>query len=735
MRCPPAVLFFWIALCVSCQREPQRPVLKRQDWFKITLGASDTGPTDWSGSLETTDGRIVHLSPWRFLAADSLDVWKHTWTAMTRPGGIDSIRSLGLYAGVEGSSALQLHTPHGVASFSPDQVAFGGVLPLLSGRVVVERAVQAVPIASRQASDPAVGGGWVAWVAEHGARERLMVSRVDGADTQQIAEGEFFAPFLAAGEDGRVHLVVSQSDHNTWRIALAVGDEGKWTPLQIISDGGPDLMPRAVVDAQGDLRVVWQSWREGRSQIMMRRWNAQSRQEPVVVSDNRRNAWAPSIAADSSGQAHIVWDASDDGPANVYYRAESGGAFQPQRRIGPSALFETHATVAVDANDNVWLAWNEFQDREKDVKLRVGKWGARGFEVAAGLPPGWLEQPQLVSDHQGNVWCLVSRRDSVWDYAAMRLSDAGWSMPITLSRSGGELGRRAVIAPDPDNSIRAAWEGPLDSVFTGWIPSPPTSNPIRTIAPEPVPAPPPPPQLLPIRARLRDYRIATQGKSLRVLRGAVREWTGSIIDAYRDAIDTESLDWLALNSATDWEMVQKAADLFHYPGRFTPLYALRHVIWAKRPSSTPAGDREDHARRTSGILHTPSSEYYTMLLAENNTRGDLIEALRARHSYTASADILLDVRAGDFIQGDVFATNARPKLSVVVEAAVPVDQVEVLRGGKPVFVTKPGTLSVKFDYADAGGPAGENRYEVRALQRDGKSATSSPIVILIRYNR
>jgi hypothetical protein len=63
----------------------------------------------------------------------------------------------------------------------------------------------------------------------------------------------------------------------------------------------------------------------------------------------------------------------------------------------------------------------------------------------------------------------------------------------------------------------------------------------------------------------------------------------------------------------------------------------------------------------------PSSTHvsYAVLLAEDSTREAILNAIRARHAYAATDNILLDVRSGDHIQGDIF--TERPKLQVRVE--------------------------------------------------------------------
>jgi hypothetical protein len=120
------------------------------------------------------------------------------------------------------------------------------------------------------------------------------------AERQTIAEGEFFRPALTAGADGKLYLAVSVHDGDTWKIAVASGQGSKWSKLETISSGGPDISPRAAVDSGGRLWVVWQAYRGGRSRILARMFNG-SWQGETAVSENTRNAWGPAIAIDSKG--------------------------------------------------------------------------------------------------------------------------------------------------------------------------------------------------------------------------------------------------------------------------------------------------------------------------------------------------------------------------------------------------------------------------------------------------
>jgi hypothetical protein len=127
---------------------------------------------------------------------------------------------------------------------------------------------------------------------------------------------------------------------------------------------------------------------------------------------------------------------------------------------------------------------------------------------------------------------------------------------------------------------------------------------------------------------------------------------------------------------------------------------------------------------------------YACLLAEKFTREGLVDAIRKRHAYGATDNILLEFRASsggaehgaEHIMGDIFAAAESPRFTVRVQGTGTIKQVDVIKNGKFIYTARPGEKQARFELTDREfGGAGESWYYARVLQEDGQIAWSSPM--------
>jgi hypothetical protein len=128
--------------------------------------------------------------------------------------------------------------------------------------------------------------------------------------------------------------------------------------------------------------------------------------------------------------------------------------------------------------------------------------------------------------------------------------------------------------------------------------------------------------------------------------------------------------------------------------------------------------------------HLSTHLSFSCILAEANTREALYDAMKRRHAYAATDNIIMDVRCGDRIMGDIFETAQPPALKVKVIATRPLAEVVIVKDNEVVHSIKPGGSEAEFTWTDArSAPGKHSYYYVRAVQQDQRLAWASPMWI------
>jgi hypothetical protein len=132
--------------------------------------------------------------------------------------------------------------------------------------------------------------------------------------------------------------------------------------------------------------------------------------------------------------------------------------------------------------------------------------------------------------------------------------------------------------------------------------------------------------------------------------------------------------------------------------------------------------------------HLSTHISYACTIATDFTREGLLDAMRQRHSYGATDNIILDYRlqsgGKEYLQGDIVKAPAEFQLSVKVIGTADIRQIDVIKNNKFIHNRQPLTREASFTFVDNQPSAGESYYYVRVIQADDQMAWSSPIWII-----
>jgi hypothetical protein len=134
---------------------------------------------------------------------------------------------------------------------------------------------------------------------------------------------------------------------------------------------------------------------------------------------------------------------------------------------------------------------------------------------------------------------------------------------------------------------------------------------------------------------------------------------------------------------------------------------------------------------SSGRLSTHIS--YANVIAPEATREAILYAIRKRHVYASTDNIIAEVRSGDHVMGDEFQVAGQPQISVKLIGTGAFAKVVIVKDGKEVYSLEPKSKEVSFQWSDAGAEAGKTSYYyVRGEQVDGQLVWVSPMWIGVK---
>jgi hypothetical protein len=120
---------------------------------------------------------------------------------------------------------------------------------------------------------------------------------------------------------------------------------------------------------------------------------------------------------------------------------------------------------------------------------------------------------------------------------------------------------------------------------------------------------------------------------------------------------------------------------------------------------------------------------YFIVIAEKNDRASILDAVKKRHCYGATDNIIVDLRSGESIQGDEFTTRVAPAIQFQVIGTNKLAKIDVLRDSKVVKTFTPDGSEFRGTWTDNDPEKDSHYYYIRVLQTDGEVAWASPLWI------
>lgn len=572
-----------------------------------------------------------------------------------------------------------------------------------------------------------VGRLWVAWESgpPHWGKDQgyvtrqRYVDRPEGSGAPLAGQRE---PQIACWRNGRWEAPVQP-------LREAFPQRAVYRP-QVISDGQGSVWviakPRIDVKVADGARGYWEYWI---TRYEGERWTAA---EPLPSSKGRLSSKA-SAATDSQGDLWVAWE-TDNRREGFYHRPIRQQVYamrlaKPARteqlRLKPLELHAQAPPPAHPNEDEDVARLRSYVAEVRGRKLRIVRGDFhRHTELSwdgGGRNDGSLEDFYRYmldaanmdfgasTDHQGGAW-------PYWWWYSQKMADMYHVPGVFVPFFGYE---RSVIFPHGHRNV----------FFVNRAEARVTPFHLRTGVKN---------FLLPLGPQGDEPGVGTGD--------VVENDTKLLYEALRGKDAVVIPHTSATRMGTDWRdndpHLEPVVEIFqgcrtNYERVDAPLAAHpdRDAAHIKRAGYFPQGMVSNAWAKGYKLGIIASSDHgsthlsYAMVYTDDFSRKGILAAIRQRHTYGATDNILLDVRMGQYFMGDEFRLERPEPLRVKITGTREIARVVVIKDNGVVYSTEPRTRQVEFTFRDTGEVQGRHFYYVRVEQVDGMLAWSSPFFV------
>jgi hypothetical protein len=129
--------------------------------------------------------------------------------------------------------------------------------------------------------------------------------------------------------------------------------------------------------------------------------------------------------------------------------------------------------------------------------------------------------------------------------------------------------------------------------------------------------------------------------------------------------------------------------------------------------------------------HRSTHISYAIVYAKDNSRAEIIKAIKQRHTYAATANILADVRSvadgKEHFLGDEYTASEAPKFNIKLVGTGAFSKVVIVKDDEEIHTETPNSDKVDFTWTDPSPTPGKTSYYyVRGEQANGELVWVSP---------
>ncbi|MDP3789135.1 MAG: hypothetical protein Q8R48_01905, partial [Candidatus Omnitrophota bacterium] len=248
------------------------------------------------------------------------------------------------------------------------------------------------------------------------------LSEATGLDTFLIQVG----PECPDGYLASFTLIIEDLERHSWQENFDI----VVTKNELIIEFGRETKnadsPQIASDGDGHVYMVWSDYRNGNPHIY---FNYSSDHGAIWQANDIRldtnavgAAWPffprPKISSDNNGNVDVVWEDWRNGKSDIYfnYSRDYGATWRASDiRLdtnAPGAADSYYPQISSDNNGNVYIVWTDRRNGKSDIYFNYSRdygaiWQASDIRLDTDSPGSEVSiSPQIVSDGDGRVYVV-----------------------------------------------------------------------------------------------------------------------------------------------------------------------------------------------------------------------------------------------------------------------------------------------------------------------------------------
>ncbi len=259
---------------------------------------------------------------------------------------------------------------------------------------------------------------------------------------------------IAAGPDGRIHVVWADNRDGMYHIYYKCFDGKAWSKDECISQGY-GLDPSISLLPHGRILVAWYWFGYD---TFARIFDGSRWQNETKLSDcTPINSTWPSTVTDAAGRAHAFWPVSSFCEAFLMHRVYDGQRWLPCDTIPGTTGNPMLTAAACDSKGNLHLVWTDGRDGNFEIYYTTydgSRWGA--FQRLTSDPAA-SELPDVAISSKDVIYVVWQDSRTGVPEVYLKTFNGKWSPDQRLSADDGRLSGNPKIAIDSMDRVHIVW--------------------------------------------------------------------------------------------------------------------------------------------------------------------------------------------------------------------------------------------------------------------------------------